>query len=149
MNDGVKNKARFITTLPNGSNLYARKNEAGGRTYYSDEVGGSVVVWDTALVDESTLLAAMLIETTFQRRGLIRRQKLQRTWSLEAYADGKALRKIEGRVSRGIHAQTLKGIRKPWVCAKCGKKHPATDAGMHNFGKKRVESYCFVCSQGV
>ena len=73
---------------------------------------------------------------------------LRKTWSLKACEDGKALRKIEGRVSRGIHAQTLKGERKPWVCAKCGKKHPATDAGMHNFGKKRRESYCFVCSQG-
>lgn len=50
--------------LPNGCTLYWRDNEAGGRTYYSDEVGGGVVVWDTSLVDRSTLLAVMVMEDT-------------------------------------------------------------------------------------
>lgn len=35
-------------------------NEAGGHTYYTDEVGA--VVWDTSLVDEFTLLAAIMAE---------------------------------------------------------------------------------------
>lgn len=39
--------------------LYWRPNEAGGRTYYSDEVGGGVEVWDTCLVDMATLIAVI------------------------------------------------------------------------------------------
>jgi len=38
-----------------------------GREYISDEVGGGVKVWHTALVDESTLLAAIVQEQTFQK----------------------------------------------------------------------------------
>lgn len=52
------------TPLPNGCTLYRRANEAGGRTYYSDEIGGGVWVWDTALVDSSTLIAALNHENT-------------------------------------------------------------------------------------
>ena len=48
--------------LPNGSVLYWEENEVGGRRYHSDEVGGGVVVWDTALVDSATLLAAIAQE---------------------------------------------------------------------------------------
>lgn len=47
------------TRLPNGCTLYWRSNEVGGRTYTSDEVGGGVLVWDTCLVNSSTLIAAM------------------------------------------------------------------------------------------
>ena len=46
--------------LPNGCMLYKKENEAGGYTYYSDEVGGGVFVWDTCMVDQSTLLAALV-----------------------------------------------------------------------------------------
>jgi len=45
--------------LPNGCTLYWKVNEVGGITYSSDEVGGGVLVWNTILVDEGTLLAAM------------------------------------------------------------------------------------------
>jgi len=48
--------------LPNGCTLYWKRNEAGGRTYFSDEVGGGVMVWDTCLCDESSVLAAMVKE---------------------------------------------------------------------------------------
>ena len=48
--------------LPNGCTLYWRENEAGGRTYYSDEVSPFTLVWDTALICESTLLAAIVQE---------------------------------------------------------------------------------------
>jgi len=51
-----------VGLLPNGSTLFRRKNEVGGYIYYSDEIGGGVGVWDTALVDESTLLAAIVAE---------------------------------------------------------------------------------------
>lgn len=48
--------------LPNGCSLYMKENEVGGRVYYSDEIGGGVDIWDTALVDKSTLLAAIVEE---------------------------------------------------------------------------------------
>src|ERR1019366_125584 len=53
---------RKVTDLPNGHELFVEDSEAGGHTYWSDEVGGGVVVWDAALVDAATLLAAMVEE---------------------------------------------------------------------------------------
>lgn len=57
--------------LPNGCSLYMKKNEVGGRTYYSDEVGGGSMIWDTALIDASTLLAVLYeeekIKTFFEK----------------------------------------------------------------------------------
>lgn len=51
-------------TLPNGCTLYWETDESvgGTRRYFSDEVGGGVFVWDSALVDSSTLLAAIVQE---------------------------------------------------------------------------------------
>ena len=49
----------YVCTLPNSCSLYVEDNEAGGRTYYSDEIGSGVLVWDTALVNKSTLLTAI------------------------------------------------------------------------------------------
>lgn len=51
-----------VCMLPSGYTLFVKDNEAGGRTYYSDEVGCGVIVWDTVLVNEDTLLAAILEE---------------------------------------------------------------------------------------
>jgi len=51
-----------IATLGNGCHLFREKNAAGGYSYISDEIGGGVVVWDTALVDEETLLTAIAAE---------------------------------------------------------------------------------------
>lgn len=48
--------------LPNGCSLYMKENEVGGRTYYSDEIPGGVEIWDTALIDTSTLLSAIVEE---------------------------------------------------------------------------------------
>ena len=45
--------------IPNGCTLFVQENCVGGHIYYSDEVG-EVRVWDTSLVNESTLLAAMV-----------------------------------------------------------------------------------------
>jgi hypothetical protein len=47
---------------PNGAHLYRRPDGVGGYVYTSDEVGGGVVVWNTSLVSEGTLLAAILGE---------------------------------------------------------------------------------------
>lgn len=52
--------------LPNGCALYWSMTEQG-REYFSDEVGGGVAVWHTALVDQSTLLAAIVMEETHRR----------------------------------------------------------------------------------
>jgi len=45
--------------LTNGCTLFWKNNGIGGRIYISDEVGGGVLVWDTSLVDISTLQAAI------------------------------------------------------------------------------------------
>lgn len=63
----VKGTSREVGPLPNGSTLFVEDNQAGGRTYFSDEVGGGVVVWDTCLVSESTILAAMVEEARLVR----------------------------------------------------------------------------------
>lgn len=51
-----------VCRLPNSATLYRQKNGAGGYTYWSDEIGCGVMVWDTCLVGEDTLLAAMAEE---------------------------------------------------------------------------------------
>lgn len=51
--------------LPNGCSLHWRMTEQG-REYFSDEIGGGVNVWHTALVCQSTLLAAIVKEMEFQ-----------------------------------------------------------------------------------
>jgi hypothetical protein len=61
--------------LPNGCTLRWKENEAGGRTYTSDEVGIESIVWDTALTDNSTLLAAMTQEETLLRQELYWKQR--------------------------------------------------------------------------
>lgn len=51
-----------VCELPNTCTLYREPNEVGGFRYWSDEVGGGVCVWDTCLVGEDTLLAAIVEE---------------------------------------------------------------------------------------
>ena len=66
---------REVAKLPNGATLYCAKNEAGGRTYYSDEIGGGgTLVWDTCLCASSTLLAAILEEERAQRQQMHAKQ---------------------------------------------------------------------------
>ena len=50
-----------VADLPNGHELFVEETEQG-RAYWSGEVGGGVQVWHTALVDEHTLLAAIVEE---------------------------------------------------------------------------------------
>lgn len=50
-----------VCELPNGSVLYRQRGEQGN-IYFSDEIGGGVLVWDTAMVDPNTLLAAIVEE---------------------------------------------------------------------------------------
>jgi len=51
-----------VCPLPNGYMLYRSVDGAGGVRYYSDEIGGGVIVWDASLVDESSVLAAIVEE---------------------------------------------------------------------------------------
>jgi hypothetical protein len=62
--------------LPNGCTLYWKINEVGGIDYLSDEVGGGVPVWNTALVDVSTLTAAMAHYYAMIRRDAYRERKI-------------------------------------------------------------------------
>ncbi len=55
-------KIEDLGCLPNGGHLYRERNGVGGWIYSSDEIGGGVVVWDTCLVAESTILAAIVCE---------------------------------------------------------------------------------------
>ena len=52
---------RKIADLPNGNELFVEDTEYG-RAYWSGEIGAGVPVWHTALVAESTLLAALVEE---------------------------------------------------------------------------------------
>ena len=45
-----------------GNTLFVVSNEVGGRTYWSDEIGGGVVVWDTSLVSAEMVALALKIE---------------------------------------------------------------------------------------
>jgi hypothetical protein len=54
--------------LPNGNTLIWKPNEVGGREYWSTEIGGGVLVWDTAMVEESTIQAALNVEAMFDRQ---------------------------------------------------------------------------------
>ena len=66
MDEERKRKFEEVGTLPNGAMLYREENGAGGHTYWSDEVDGGTIVWDTCLVDVSTLLWALADE--YRRR---------------------------------------------------------------------------------
>jgi len=63
--------------LPNGCGLYWKDNGVGGRIYFSDENGIETVVWDTALVSESTLIATITQENTlsYEERAKERKSK--------------------------------------------------------------------------
>lgn len=45
-----------------GYKLYRQTNGVGGHTYWSDEIGCGVMVWDTALVGLETLKLAIDVE---------------------------------------------------------------------------------------
>lgn len=49
-----------------GYRLYWQRNEAGGRTYHSDEVPTGVFIWDTCLAAYGTLCEAISMEFALQ-----------------------------------------------------------------------------------
>jgi len=64
MSDDVKpeGKLREVGRTPRGYTIYVQTNEIGSNRYWSDSIGGGVVVWDTALASEEELLFAMKAE---------------------------------------------------------------------------------------
>lgn len=62
MEAAPKGPMEEVGLLPNGCMLFREANGVGGFTYWSDEVGGGVFVWDTCLVSQDTLLAALTEE---------------------------------------------------------------------------------------
>lgn len=50
------------TETAEGYSLYRDSNGAGGARWWSDEIGGGVIIWDTSLVSEVTLLTALNVE---------------------------------------------------------------------------------------
>ena len=73
--NGTSKPTEELCRLPNGYTLYRTPNEVGGYRYASDEIGGGVCVWDTSLVDESTLLAALTEEARRIRDEYRRKQR--------------------------------------------------------------------------
>lgn len=55
-----------VCRLPNGATLYRSTDEVG-HSYWSDEVGGGGLVWQTALVSDVTMLAAIVEERRRER----------------------------------------------------------------------------------
>lgn len=51
-----------IGTDSRGNTLSVEDNEVGGKRYWSDEIGGGVVVWDTCLVSVEMLKLAIKAE---------------------------------------------------------------------------------------
>jgi len=49
-----------------GYTIFVEPNQAGGRTYWSNSVGGGVMVWDTSLVSQEELISA--IEAEYKAR---------------------------------------------------------------------------------
>ena len=52
-----------------GNTLFVEDNKVGGHTYWSNEVGGGVIVWDTCLVSREMLLLAIDEENKHEDRG--------------------------------------------------------------------------------
>lgn len=59
------------TTLPNGCTLYWRTNDMGCREYFSDECGVPYMIWDTTVINNSSLLSALTQEETLRRHELV------------------------------------------------------------------------------
>lgn len=64
-NDYIEKNLKHIESIemPNGYCLFVYEDTlVGGRVYFSDEIGGGVEVWQTALVDRTTVSFALAHE---------------------------------------------------------------------------------------
>lgn len=53
---------REIGQTPQGYTIFREPNGVGGHRYWSDEIGGGVMVWDTSLVAPETLRTCLALE---------------------------------------------------------------------------------------
>jgi hypothetical protein len=58
----LKSSPVMAQDQPLMDSLYRQPNDVGGYQYWSDEIGGGVLVWDTCLVDDRTLRETLRIE---------------------------------------------------------------------------------------
>ncbi|WP_371346040.1 hypothetical protein [Ancylobacter sp. IITR112] len=58
------NDLQEVGRTPSGYTIYRQPNGVGGHSYWSDEIGGGVHVWDTCLVGDETLRACLEIEAS-------------------------------------------------------------------------------------
>jgi hypothetical protein len=66
-NQGIPEPRTDLTHIgetKRGYQVFVEDNTVGGHTYWSDEVGNGVVVWDTSLVSKETLQLALNLEDT-------------------------------------------------------------------------------------
>lgn len=64
---------RHVAVDSRGNTLFVEPNEVGGRRYWSDEIGGGVVAWDTSLVSAEMVRLALTVEeqlTDAEMRGV-------------------------------------------------------------------------------
>lgn len=81
--------------MHNGCSLFWQTNEAGGRTYHSNEIPCGVFVWDTCLVDMGTLCEAISMEFALlgvERRATEKRARQEAQALHELRAEFRALK---------------------------------------------------------
>lgn len=52
---------RQIGATPHGYGIFSEENEIGGHRYWSDEIGGGVMIWDDCLVSRESLETVLKI----------------------------------------------------------------------------------------
>ena len=57
-------KMELISTDKRGNSIYREPNKAGGHRYWSDSIGGGVLIWDTCLATIEELMTAIEYEKT-------------------------------------------------------------------------------------
>ena len=61
-----EHKIKFIKDLPNGFGLFVKDDTVGGRIYFTDENSVEAIVWETSIISESTILAALVEEAYYR-----------------------------------------------------------------------------------
>jgi hypothetical protein len=60
---------RKVAEDSRGNWILVEDNEVGGRRYWSDAIGGGVMIWDTSLASPEELLLAMAAEQGAAKAG--------------------------------------------------------------------------------
>lgn len=65
-----------------GNTIFRERNGVGGHRYWSDEIGGGVIVWDTALVNPETLMTVLVMEGKLRANA---REEVAQLYRAEVY----------------------------------------------------------------